>query len=123
MDEQMFFDQNGVSVSNTRFIVNGQTYAMSAVTSVKSSVHTPPRVGAALFVIIGVLICLIGNTTAIVIGVLTLVCAIAFGALQKPEHVVVLSTSSGESQALKSVDSLYIESVVSALNHSIIHRG
>jgi hypothetical protein len=23
MDEQMFFDQNGVSVSNTRFIVNG----------------------------------------------------------------------------------------------------
>jgi hypothetical protein len=123
MDEQVFFDQNGVSVSNARFIVSGQTYAMSAVTSVKQAVNEPSRGGPIFFGIVGFLICLIGNTAAIVIGLFILVCAIAVGVQQKAEYIVVLSTSSGESQALKSADKSYVESVVNALNHSIIHRG
>jgi hypothetical protein len=123
MDEQIFFDQNGVSVSNARFIVSGQTYAMSSVTSVKQAVKEPSRGGPILLGIIGLLICLIGNVTAVVIGLLTLAVAIALGVMQKPEYIVVLSTSSGESQALKSQNKSYVESVVNALNQSIIHRG
>lgn len=123
MDEQVFFDRDGVSVSNARFIVGGQTYAMSAVTSVKQAINPPSRGGAVLVGIVGLLICLISTTAAISIGLLTVAMGIAWGAKQKPEYIVVLSTSSGESQALKSNDKLYVESVVSALNQSIIHRG
>ena len=123
MDEQVFFDQDGVSVSNARFIVNGQTYAMSAVTSVKQTVKEPSRVGVVIVAVVGLLICLIGNAAAIVIGLFTFALAIFVGATQKSEYIVVLSTSSGESQALTSDDSSYVESVVSALNQSIIHRG
>ena len=123
MDEQIFFNQDGVSVSNARFIVSGQTYAMSAVTSVKQAVRPPSRGGPILLGIVGFLICFIGTTSAIVVGLFMIICAIALGIKQKPEYIVVLNTSSGESQALKSVDRLYVESVVNALNHSIIHRG
>lgn len=119
----MYFDQGGVSVSNARFIVSGQTYAMSAVTSVKQAINEPSRAGPILFGIVGLLICFIGNITAIVIGLLMIAVAIAWGSQQKPEYIVVLSTSSGESQALKSNNKSYVESVVGALNQSIIHRG
>lgn len=36
MEEKSFYNEGGVSVSNSRFIAGGQTYAMSGVTSVKS---------------------------------------------------------------------------------------
>lgn len=123
MEEKKFFEKGGVSVSSARFIVDGQTYAMSAVTSVKQAVKEPSRGLAILLGVIGLLICLAGTPIAIVIGLLTITIAISWAVSLRAEYIVVLSTSSGESQALKSNDKGYVESIVSALNESIIHRG
>lgn len=36
MAEKTFLDEGGVTVTNARFVVPAQTYAMSEITSVKS---------------------------------------------------------------------------------------
>ncbi|EEQ09834.1 hypothetical protein ymoll0001_18190 [Yersinia mollaretii ATCC 43969] len=41
----------------------------------------------------------------------------------QPEYIVVLNSSSGEAQALRSYDKNYIQSVINALNESIVFRG
>ena len=121
MEEKIFFNQGSVSVTNARFIVDGQTYAMNGVTSVKQVVRHPSRLGPAVFGLIALLI-LIGGGSAIV-GLVLIAIALLWGFNQKSDWIVVLNSSSGEAQALTSKDKTYINSVIHAVNESIIHRG
>lgn len=123
MEEKVFFNQGGVSVSNARFIVNGQTYAMNAVTSVKQAADEPARGGPIIIGLLGLLLCLPGTKEMIAMGAIMLITAVVWGLNQKAEYMVVLHTSAGESQALKSNDKAHVEAVVAALNQSIVHRG
>ena len=122
MEEKIFFDGNGVSVSNARFIVHGQTYAMNGVTSVKQAVRYPSRLGPVVLGLIG-LIALINGGSGIIWGVVLLAATVFWWIKQKPKWIVVLNSSSGETQALTSEDRSYINGVIEALNQSIIHRG
>lgn len=120
MEEKFFFNQGNVSVSNARFIVSGQTYAMNGVTSVKQAVRHPSRVLPILLSAIGLLM-LFGGVP--VFGLLLIAVAVLSWVLQKSVWIVVLNSSSGETQALTSKDKAYIEGVINALNQSIVHRG
>ncbi|WP_052338400.1 DUF6232 family protein [Luteimonas huabeiensis] len=122
MEEKIFFDRNGVSVSNARFIVHGQTYAMNGVTSVKQAVKHPSRLGPIVLGLIG-LIALINGGGGIFLGIVLLAATVFWWVRQKPEWIVVLNSSSGETQALTSEDRSYINGVIEALNQSVIHRG
>lgn len=122
MDEKIFFNQVNVSVSNSRFIVNGQTYAMSNVTSVKSGVTEPQRGGSILLIIIG-LLCLFGSGWVFGLGCILIVLGIAAWLGEKTKYSVILNTSAGENQALVSEEKTYIESVIAALNDVIVSRG
>jgi hypothetical protein len=122
MEEKVFFSHNGVSVSNARFIVHGQTYAMNGVTSVKQAVKEPSRLGPVILGVIG-LIALLNGGNGIIFGVALLAATVLWWMRQKPEWIVVLNSSSGETQALTSEDRSYISGVIEALNQSIIHRG
>lgn len=121
MDEKFFFNQGNVSVSNARFIVDGQTYAMNGVTSVKQGVRHPSRVLPIVLGVIGLLVIFGGGSQ--VFGILLLAAAVLSWVLQKSVWIVVLNSSSGETQALTSKDKIYIEGVISALNESIVYRG
>lgn len=123
MDEKLFFNQNNVSVSNSRFIVDGQTYAMNGVTSVKTGKKEPARVGPIILALVGILILFGGEIGPIFIGLIMIGLAVFWWKKQKPELSVVLNSSSGEAQALKSQDADFINGVIEALNNSIIHRG
>ncbi|EMP4115475.1 TPA: DUF6232 family protein [Vibrio parahaemolyticus] len=121
MDERMFLEAGEVSVSNSRFIVNGQTYAMSNVTSVKTGIEKANKGAGIVITLIGLFI-LFAMKSIIWGGVIVVVGVLAFiGA--KDKYSVILSTSSGESKALTSEKKNYIEDIVSALNESIVSRG
>ncbi len=122
MDEKIFFNQGNVSVSNSRFIVDGQTYAMSNVTSVKSGV-TPPDRGAAIVIAIIGLACLFGSGWVFVVGLVAVAIAVLAWIGSKAKYSVILNTSSGENKALVSEDKPYIANVVSSLNEAIVSRG
>ncbi len=123
MTEQVFFEQGNVKVTNARFIVSAQTYAMNGVTSVKSNVVPPSRNGPLIAIGIGLLLLVAAEGAMKIAGLLVA----GFGAWlfsqQKSTHSVYLSSASGEVQALSGTDEGFINSVVHALNEALVHRG
>ena len=119
MEEKIFYENGDVSVSNSRFIVDGQTYAMSNVTSVKTKLEKAKRIPGILITLFGVGVVGVNSMVGgvmIVVGIVVLI-------LAKNKYSVALNTSSGENQALTSTDKNYIEEIVSALNDAIVSRG
>ncbi|MFD1840221.1 DUF6232 family protein [Paracidovorax cattleyae] len=53
MNEKTFFEYDGVKVTNARFIVDGQTFAMSNVTSVKPIAVPPNRLWGCVLLLLG----------------------------------------------------------------------
>jgi hypothetical protein len=123
MSEQVFFEQGNVKVTNARFIVDSQTYAMNGVTSVKCNTVPPSRGGALIAIGIGVLILLVADGFGKLLGLLIAGAGGWFLSRQKSTHSVYLSSASGEVQALSDTDESFISSVVHALNEALIHRG
>jgi hypothetical protein len=121
MAEQNFLNEGGIIVTNARFVVSGQTYAMSGVTSLKSLRREPSRKGPLVFWGLGILLLFAPN--GIVGGLICIAIGAAWWAIVKPEFVVVLNSASGEAEALTSKDSTFISRVVTALNEAIVHRG
>lgn len=119
MDETTFFSQNDVTVTNARFITGGQTYAMSNVTSVKTFEEQPKRFGLIVMLGVGLLVA----TQSLMVGGVIAAIAVLVLYLQKATYHVMLSTSSGETSALKTDRREYLNDVVSALNQAIVHRG
>jgi len=133
--EKVFYDHEGVRVTNARFQVNAQTYAMAAVNSVGYH-KTAPSLGlstalittGALFAALsglGVALSptITGPWVFLFFGLLLLFMGISMRRGHKPDFIVSLTTGSGQVQALRSKDQKYIESVVMALNEALVSRG
>ena len=123
MSEQVFFEQGNVKVTNARFVVNSQTYAMNGVTSVKSNVVPPSRTGAMIAIGLGLLMLLAAEGASKIIGLALVAGGAWFLSQQKATHSVYLSSASGEVQALSETDEGFIKNVIQALNEALIHRG
>jgi hypothetical protein len=124
MTEEIFFEHGNVKVTNARFVVGNQTYAMNGVTSVKNTIIPAKRTLGIVLAVVGVLMLLGSSESGIkVFGFLLAVAGGVLAYVAKATHVVVLHSSSGETQALTGTDRTYIGSVIEALNQSLIHRG
>ena len=124
MDERTFFDENGMRVTNVRFITPVQTYAMSGITSVKRELKKASRVPGVMLAILGVAMMLLCDAPAMKgLGFLLLCGGVAAAMLPKDTHYVVIHSASGESRATESTDRGVIDRIIAALNESIIARG
>jgi hypothetical protein len=124
MEELVFFDHGPVKVTSARFIVDDRTYAMNGVTSVKSSIKPPDRVGPLVVILIGLLMVFaVAGMTMKLIGLLVAGFGVWIWTQQKNTYAVFLSSASGEVQALSNTDEAYIGGVIRALNESLVHRG
>lgn len=125
-DETTFFQSGEVTVTNARFIVGTQTFAMRSITSVQG-VETPASYTALVFVIlVGVYLAITGFASSIglaIVGVFLVAGGIWFCFRQRPTYAVVLRTAGGEVTAYQSNDRDYIFQVIQALNDSIISHG
>lgn len=119
MGEKLFFEHEDVKVTNARFMVNGQTFAMNNITSVKALENKPSRIGPLLFIIVGVAM----SFQALPLGVVFALPGIIWWFFQKTIFHIMLHTSGGETSALKSHQRDYVNQVVTALNEAIVHRG
>jgi hypothetical protein len=118
--ERTFFSNGNVTVTNARLIVDGQTYAMSSVTSVAAASETPSRLWSVLLGLFALM--MIPAQVWPVVGVLAAL-AVWMWVKQKPKYWVSLSTSGGEKKAVWSHDRDWIQSIVDALNNAIVARG
>ena len=123
MSEKTFFNADGISVTNARVVIGGQTYAMSGITSVRSIEEKPSRKGPIILGIIGIIFMLIGEAATIVIGLIGIALAVFWFVSIKPTYHIGLVSASGESKALNSKDQAYISKIVNAINEAIIARG
>ena len=119
MDEKTFFEYEGVRVTNTRFIVDGQTFAMNNITSVKPLEQKPNRLLPGLLIVLGVLPALNGAYGALVLAAIGGI----WWAMQKTTYHIMLHTAGGETSALKTHQQEYLQKVDAALNNAIVHRG
>ena len=119
MAEKTFFDYDGVRVTSTRFIVDGQTYSMSNITSVTPEEQTPNRIIPALLILAGVLLALAGYYVALLLSLV----GIVWLKLQKTVYHVTLHTAGIETSALQTYQKEYLQKVVRALNDAIVYRG
>lgn len=123
MEERVFFDDGGVKVTNARFVVHTQTYAMQGVTSVKSHVTPPNRGGPVIGILIGLVMLVALDGGAKLFGLLLIAICAWILSQMKDTHAVFLSSASGEVQALAREDPAFIGGVVGALNEALIYRG
>lgn len=123
MEETEFFKNGNVLITNARFIVGNSTYAMTGVTSVKKNSVMPSRVGSIVLIIIGIIMLISMKDASRLWGAAVIGLGVLAFKGAKAKHSVYLNSSSGEIQALESDDENYIDTVISALNQAIIHRG
>jgi hypothetical protein len=120
IQEKIYYELGEVKVTNARFIVPSQTYAMSGITSVKFFTEKPSKIGAVVAFLITAL-ALFNQGNIWVIGISLVVGLLLW--FRKPTHHVVLSTASGETKALETQDREFIANVIQGLNDAIIARG
>lgn len=120
MEERTFFEYEDVKVTNARFVSGGQTFAMNNVTSVKPFEKKPNRMGGVIVFCIGLIIM---ASSSFMMGLLTSIAAGYYLYQQKTVYNILLATSAGETKALATHQKEYLNSVISALNDAIVHRG
>jgi hypothetical protein len=112
-----FFEDGGITVTKTRFVVEGQTFALAGITSVRGAEIAPSRAGPIALLIVGVLL------LVVYVGILMVIGAVVWLFLQKPTFAVVLTAAGGEVKAYNSSDRRFIGRVIEALTQAIIARG
>ncbi|MEY4904613.1 MAG: hypothetical protein RLZZ292_2428 [Bacteroidota bacterium] len=116
-NEKIYFNQNGILVTNARFVYEGGTVAMSGITSVGQATAT---VAWYIYAILILILLFCQN------GAIAILCFLAIAYLvinPFKTYYVVVRTAGVEQRTVKS-NSLYtINEVIHALNQAIIHRG
>jgi hypothetical protein len=129
--EKVFLDAGGVAVTSARFVVPGQTFAMSGITSVKHW-RTPRKwLFGALLILLGLPMLITGAIMASAgasTGPLTLgLILAALGAYLiwrgRPQSQVRLQSASGATQAFSSYDDAQVRSIINAITKAIVFRS
>ncbi|POR54541.1 hypothetical protein B0G62_102149 [Paraburkholderia eburnea] len=129
--EKVFLQLDNVKVTSARFMVPGQTFAMSGITSVQHW-RTPRKwLFGALLIFMGLPMLLTGVSISRAegsAGPLTLGLILAgLGAYLlwrgRPQSQVRLQSASGEAKAFTSHDDALVRRIVAALSDAIVYRG
>lgn len=133
MDEIIFYERNNIKITNARFVINNQTYALSKVNSVKvNTVYVPSLNSFLAASIAGASMTLFGLIAFgctnpfyyLFLVVIVFACAYLSTRIKnKFEYSLILTTSSGEQSVLKGYEKQSIVSVEKALNDAIVYRG
>jgi len=123
MEEKTFFNEGGVTVTNSRFVVPGQTHATSGITSVSKWITKPSMKLPIILIVLGIIPLFFGSIFWIVVGIALIAAGVYLLIKNKPVYSVRLSSASGESNAIDSKDEDYIDKIVQAINDAIVTRG
>jgi hypothetical protein len=124
--EKVYFSDDAVTVTSSRALFLGTTYAMANITSV-SLAYKEQSAGCAIsLIVVGSLLAinlLLLEHETIPVGVFGLF-LLAVGVLlytkRSKWYIVRISSASGEANALRHHDRVYIQRIVDAVNRAII---
>lgn len=131
MAERVFLDDEGVTVTQERFVVSGQTYFIRSIGSVTTRIEDRNRTVPNAAMMIGALLLLYtflvsasnGFSRVIValgvIGIAILAWAWTWALKKRGVPFIVLHFTSGAEEAIRGEDSDRVDQVVRALNQAI----
>jgi hypothetical protein len=126
-EEKTFYTDEHVTVTNSRLIALGETFAMSGVTSVKMEEEKPSRRNPILAMILGggiaVASLFAGEMGGLLFGLLFAGAGYWLLRRQKPKYHITLRTAAGDSKAYHSTNKGEVSKIVAAINDAIVHRG
>ena len=120
--ETVFLDSGGITVTNTRFVVPGQTYAMAGITSIRYFEKPQSWIVGSICGALAAWWFSIGDYMLPLAIVFAGFSPLAFWSGRR-RYDVILSTASGEVRAFSSHDRDTVRDTVQALNQAIIFRG
>ena len=115
--DTIFFNELGVMVSKTRFVIGSQTFAVSGITSVDGIELAPNRTGPIVLLIAGLLF------LVVYIGIIMVIGAIIWFVKQKSVFAVTLTTAGSQVMVYQSPNRIFISRIIAALNNAIVARG
>jgi hypothetical protein len=118
--EKTFLSTQAATVTNTRIIVPGKTYAMAGITSVRSETVSAKRGWAICTALIG--LCLLAAREP-GWGIILLIVGVLWAFALKDSYAVAVNSASGEIHAVVSKDQKYISKIVQAVNQAIVYRN
>lgn len=126
--EEHIYSSNGVFVSKSRLVVSGDTYAMNGITSVKLKEKKKDFFLLFAFTIIVFIFTIIRCANhdylmAVISAAVFVGCVLWIKKLRAPNYVVLITTSSGESEAFSTNEKQTVLSIIEAINQAIISRG
>ena len=119
--EQIFFDDENITVTNARLVCGEEIYVLSNITSVKTQTEKPTRLGWIILLLVGLI--MLVDHDIFVIGLLMAIVAAICLYRQKPTYHLILTTSAGEARALLTKQLHYINEITAAINQAIVHRS
>jgi hypothetical protein len=133
--ENVIYSDNLIEITTARILIDGTTYALRNVTSVKMTIKSPEngyRIGLTIFSLIlgmpGFVVAKLGaekgSWGVAFTGVILFLIGLSFYRKtrrmpKEAEYNVVITSGSGESNALTSVNRSYIKNIVSHINEAI----
>lgn len=120
-NETTFYQDNSVTVTQSRYVTNSKTYAMRNISSVHIFEIIKSKNKAFFFALFGLIF--LFSKDVFWVGLIIIALGIWWFVSIKNEYAVRISTNSGEANSIISKDRNYIQKIVNALNDAIVHRG
>ncbi len=121
-EEKVFYQDDNVLVTQSRFTVGSETYAMRNISSVTNFEIKKSKIFPFLVMFIGFMLIFVGEEFYVG-GIMALVGFIWLLIVMRNDFAVKISTNAGEPNTLISKNKKYIQEVVDAVNEAIIYRG
>lgn len=119
MDERVFFQGDGASVTSTKIVISGNTYATRNVGSVRVEIKPASRGVGIIMVLIGLFATF---STAPIFGLTLAVAGAIIAMVAKARAKLLLMAGGGESVALESPNVKYVNDLHAAIVEAISVR-
>lgn len=126
--EREFYRHGSILITNARFVVGSQTYAMQGITSMRQARKDPSRTGPVLLALLGLTLMWIGIADfgdrwgLALFGLASIGLAVLVWIRAKIILTVYLQTSAGEQAAYQSDDPAQFFPVTDALSQALASR-
>ncbi len=122
--EKIYYSDGAITVTSTRAVLGGKTYAMANITSVSLAENQQGAgCGCALLAVGGFFALFLMSGDTVALGFFGLVLGIiGVFVMSQNSYVVCIGSASGETNALQHSSREYIQTIVDAVNQAIIDR-
>jgi hypothetical protein len=122
--EKTYYSDGAITVTSTRAVLEGKTYAMANITTV-SLTENQQGAGCGCALLGFGALCTLGLASAetLIIGVIGVLIVVAgLFLMSQKSYIVCIGSASGETNALQHPSREYIQTIVDAVNQAIIDR-